>query len=247
MAAADRDGPSLRRDCPVAGSRCLTQNSPRAATGVSRCARCAAVVIAVPAVSRIARPCPPRAGARRPLAEPPAGTVPDVPDPGSRWGEPSERRVQWWPVGSAASETRLLSGIDYLRGVRDGRFPPPPIASTIGSRLVEVSEEEVRFRCVPHESFLNPLGLVHGGLLCALLDSAMGVAVQARCPPGVGYATIELKVSFLRPLTGDGREIEASGRALRVGRRVAFAEAHARDEDGTLVGHATSSLAALSR
>jgi uncharacterized protein (TIGR00369 family) len=71
----------------------------------------------------------------------------------------------------------------------------------------------------------------------------MGVAVQTEVPAGVGYATIEIKVSFLKPLPFDGREVEATGRVLQIGQRIAFAEAHVRDADGVLLGHATSSLA----
>ncbi len=77
------------------------------------------------------------------------------------------------------------------------------------------------------------------------VDSAMGIAVQTTQPAGRGYATIELKVSFLKPVPHDGSEVEARGRVLRVGRRIAYAEAHAYDSSGTLVGHATSSLASF--
>ena len=79
----------------------------------------------------------------------------------------------------------------------------------------------------PDESAYNPIGMVHGGLLCTLLHSAAGCAVHTRLPAGAGYATIEIKVSFLEPLHADGGEIEIRGHALRVGGRVACAEAHA--------------------
>jgi acyl-coenzyme A thioesterase PaaI-like protein len=69
--------------------------------------------------------------------------------------------------------------------------------------------------------------------------------VHTLLPAGVGYASIEIKVSFMKALRADAGEVEFRGRALRVGRRVAFAEAHAYDGDGELVGHATSSLAVV--
>jgi acyl-coenzyme A thioesterase PaaI-like protein len=62
-------------------------------------------------------------------------------------------------------------------------------------------------------------------------------------PAGADYSTIEIKVSFLKAIRADGGEIEVVGRALQVGRRVAFAEAHARNSRGDLVGHATASFA----
>jgi uncharacterized protein (TIGR00369 family) len=87
--------------------------------------------------------------------------------------------------------------------------------------------------------------MVHGGLLCRLLDSAAGCAVHTRLPAGTGYCSIEIKVSFLAPLHADVGEIEVHGQALRVGGRVAFAEAHASDAGGRLVGHATTSIALM--
>jgi uncharacterized protein (TIGR00369 family) len=101
------------------------------------------------------------------------------------------------------------------------------------------------FVCTPDESTYNPGGIVHGGLLCMLLDSACGCAVQSTLPAGVGISTIEIKVSFLSALRADSGEVEVTGKTLRVGRQVAFAEAHARNGGGKLVGHATSSVALL--
>jgi len=161
------------------------------------------------------------------------------------WGEPRTKTVTWWPTAVAARAGQGTgSGLTYLQGVVDGRIPPPPMASVIGARLVGVQDGVAVFRAVPDESFLNPIGLIHGGFLCTLLDSAMGVAVTTKLTKPGGYASIELKVSFLAPVPWDGRELEVTGHALRVGRRIAFAEAHARDADGRLVGHATSSLVA---
>jgi uncharacterized protein (TIGR00369 family) len=136
-----------------------------------------------------------------------------------------------------------LGGREFLEAIRDGRLPPPPMATLIGAELVSVGEGDVSFRCVPDESTYNPLGMVHGGLLCTLLDSAAGCAVHTLLPAGSGYASIEIKVSFLKSLRAGAGAIEVHGRALRVGRRIAFAEAHARDRSGELVGHATTSLA----
>ncbi len=161
------------------------------------------------------------------------------------WGEPRTKTVTWWWPGGLSEEIGQLTGIDYLQGMIAGRFPPPPFASTFGVRLVAVAPGEAVFRCAPDESLLNPVGLVHGGVLSTLLDSAMGVAVQTEVDARVGYATIELKVSFLRPLPIDGQEIEVRGRTLKVGRKIAFAEAHAYDGSERLLGHATSSLARI--
>jgi uncharacterized protein (TIGR00369 family) len=156
---------------------------------------------------------------------------------------PRSRSVTWYDPAALTAAAARLSGRAFLQAIVEGRLPPPPIASLFAAELVSVSDGAARFRCAPDESMYNPIGMVHGGLLCTLLDSAAGCAVQTLLPAGAGYSSIELKVSFLRPLRAGAGEIEVSGRALRVGGHVAFAEAHARACDGELVGHATSSLA----
>jgi uncharacterized protein (TIGR00369 family) len=77
------------------------------------------------------------------------------------------------------------------------------------------------------------------------VDSAAGCAVHTLLPAGTGYASIEIKVSYLKALRADSGEIDVHGRALQIGRRVAFAEAHARNPAGELVGHATTSIALI--
>jgi len=161
------------------------------------------------------------------------------------WGEPRTKTVTWYDPMIPAAAGASLPGREFLQALVEGKYPPPPIADVFGARLDSVSEGEVVFRCTPDESSYNPAGIVHGGLLCMLLDSACGCSVQSTLPAGVGISTIEIKVSFLSALRAGGGELEVTGKALRVGRQVAFAEAHARNGDGKLVGHATSSIAVV--
>jgi len=161
------------------------------------------------------------------------------------WGVARTREVTWYDPAIPATAAARLPGREFLQAIADGRLPPPPIASLLGAELVWVGDGEAVFRITPDESTYNPVGMVHGGLLCTMLDSAAGCAVHTRLPAGAGYATIEIKVSFLEPLHADVGEIEVHGHTLRVGGRVAFAEAHARDTGGRLVGHATTSIAVI--
>ena len=93
------------------------------------------------------------------------------------WGEPRSKTITWYDPMQAASAGAGMTGIDHLRAIRDGLLPPPPIASHFGFRIVEVEPGDVTFLCLPDESAYNPIGLVHGGLVCTLLDSALGCAV----------------------------------------------------------------------
>jgi uncharacterized protein (TIGR00369 family) len=161
------------------------------------------------------------------------------------WGPRRSKQVSWHDAVAAARLGMQLSGREFLQGIIDGRLPPPPMAELFNAQLVSVADGEAVFRCTADESAYNPIGMVHGGWLCMLMDSAAGCAVHTTLPAGAGYSSIELKVSFLKAIRADTGTIEVTGRALRVGGRVAFAEAHARDREGELVGHATSSIAVL--
>jgi uncharacterized protein (TIGR00369 family) len=164
-----------------------------------------------------------------------------------QWGEPHVKQSTWfWPEQLRRSFADI-SGIELMHGIADGRFPPPPIMSLFDARILSVERGEVIFGCTPDRSFLNPAGLVHGGFLCTMMDTAIGCAVITESGPLQAYATIELKVSFFTPMPLDGRQVEVVGSVQSLGRRVAFAEAHAYDPDRNLLGHATSSLAAVRR
>ena len=159
----------------------------------------------------------------------------------SDWGRARTKTVTWHDPAIARASAATMPGREFLQAIIDGRVPPPPFAQLTGAELVSVGDGVALFRCSPDESTFNPLGLVHGGVVCTLLDSAAGCAVHSQLSAGVGFSTIEIKVSFLSPANGTTLEIE--GRSLRVGRQIAFAEAHARTAGGKLVGHATTSLA----
>ena len=163
----------------------------------------------------------------------------------SGWGEARSKQVAWHDPHVTGEMARRMPGRAFLQGIIDGEIAPPPIGQLLGFQLISVGDGEAVFRSTPDSAVYNPIGAVHGGWICTLLDSAAGCAVHTRLPAGVGYTTVEIKVSFLEAVRVDSGAVEVTGRALRVGRQIAFAEAHARDERGHLVGHATSSLVVL--
>ena len=116
------------------------------------------------------------------------------------------------------------------------------MAATFGFRITEVDVGRVVFTCTPDESSYNPLGVVHGGLVCTLLDSVTGCAVHSTLDAGSSYTSIDLSVSYLRPVTVASGELTATGVATKVGRRVGFAEGRVLDAAGRAVATATSSL-----
>ena len=161
------------------------------------------------------------------------------------WGSPRTKIIEWYDPAIGLASAAKLPGRDFLQAMIDGHVPRPAFAALTGAELVAVDDGVAVFRFAPDESTLNPLGVVHGGMICTLLDSAAGCAVQTQLPAGVGMSSIEIKVSFLSRVTAGGEPLEVTGQALRVGRQVAFAEAHARTAGGKLVGHATTSIALM--
>ncbi|ONH32653.1 aromatic compound degradation protein PaaI [Pseudofrankia asymbiotica] len=159
------------------------------------------------------------------------------------WGEPRQKTVGWHDPLATAARAATMSGLDFLCALRDGEVPPPPIAALFDFRPVSVEPGEVRFICVPDESAYNPIGVVHGGLVCTLLDTAAACAVHSTLPAGVGYTSIEIKVNYLRPVRaepGARTELIAHGWVTKPGRRVAFAEGDVRDEAGRIVATAST-------
>jgi uncharacterized protein (TIGR00369 family) len=135
-----------------------------------------------------------------------------------------------------------MTGREFVQALASGEAQPPPMARLIGLRVAEVGDGEVTIACDADEAFYNPMGIVHGGLLCTLLDTAMGLSLQTLLDPGTGLTTIEIKVNFLKAVRASDGELTAVGRVVKRGRRVAFAEADARDGAGNAVANATSSL-----
>ena len=140
-----------------------------------------------------------------------------------------------------AENAGRLSGLEVLRKmIADGRGPP--IAATLQFTLAEIEHGRAVFKGTPGQHAYNPIGVVHGGYAATLLDSACGVAVHSTLDAGWAYTTLELKVAYHRAITNDTGPVDAIGKVLSGGRRVAFAEAQLMDAKGRLLASATSTL-----
>jgi uncharacterized protein (TIGR00369 family) len=141
---------------------------------------------------------------------------------------------------ASLEEIKSYSGLEFLRRIADGTVPQPPIAATLGFRLAEAEPGFVLFTMTPELRHYNPIGTVHGGVACTILDSCMSCAVQTHVPKGFGYTTLELKVNLVRPITAATGPIRAEGRSLHVGRRSGTAEGKILDAKGNLLAHGTT-------
>ena len=122
------------------------------------------------------------------------------------------------------------------------RFPPP-VAELIGFELQSMSGGESAMSLEVTERHGNPMGTVHGGILCDLADAAMGTAYVSTLEDGESFTTLELKINFLRPFwTG---RLAAHGRVVSRGRSVGLAECDLVDDDGRLIARASSTCMTL--
>jgi uncharacterized protein (TIGR00369 family) len=138
------------------------------------------------------------------------------------------------------------TGRDFLQAAIEGRLPQPPICETLSFGLVEVGDGFAAFEGEPGPHLLNPLGGVHGGWALTLIDSACGCAAHSLLPAGTGYATIETKGNFSRPIAKDTGRVRAEGRVVSRGRQIISTEAKVLSADGKVLAHGTSTLLVLS-
>lgn len=163
------------------------------------------------------------------------------------WGTPRSKTVTWYdPLATAAAGSEL-SGLDFLAAVAAKRLPGAPIGGLLQFAISGVSPGQVEFTCQPDESAYNPIGVVHGGLVCALLDSVTGCAVHSTLPLGIAYTSLDISVSYLRPVTADSGLLTARGWVARAGRRAAFAEGEVCTADGKVVATAKSTCLVFPR
>jgi uncharacterized protein (TIGR00369 family) len=133
------------------------------------------------------------------------------------------------------------SGLDLVHGWRNGDCVPSPICSLLGLRFVEAAEGSVTLAAPASLWFCTGFGTFYGGVLSALADAAINAAVTTTLPPGTSFGTLDLKVNFLRPVTPDGRELEARATVEQRGRKIAVSTARIDDADGRRVAMATGS------
>ncbi len=117
------------------------------------------------------------------------------------------------------------------------------MAELIGVVVEEAGDGASVATMVAEERHSNPMGTIHGGILCDLADAAMGMAYFSTLEAGESFTTLELKINFLRPFwTG---RLVARGRVVSRGRTVGMTECDVEDDQGRLIARATSTCLTL--
>jgi uncharacterized protein (TIGR00369 family) len=119
----------------------------------------------------------------------------------------------------------------------------PPVSELIGFELSEWGEGRTVVVLQADTKHFNPMGTVHGGILCDIADAAMGIAFASTLAPGESFTTVELKINFLRPVRK--AQLRAEGRVIQRGRTVGYVECEITDESGRLIAKSNSTCLVL--
>lgn len=174
---------------------------------------------------------------------PPAPTTAELPRPSFDTPNPFER-----PDPGAILDEKVwasMTGLEIMQQLISGELPPPPIHYLTGMMPTECEEGTATFRLPATEWLCSPLGRVEGGMIAMIADSAIASAVQSTLPKRTSYASIDLKVTFVRPVMPDGRDLFARARVIHRGKTLATASAEVVNADGKQVANAIGSAMIL--
>ena len=133
--------------------------------------------------------------------------------------------------------------LENARKMIAGELPPPPIATLVGFRLLSIEIGRAQFALDADARHANPMGTLHGGVLCDIADSAMGMAYASTLEDGESFTTLELKINFLRPVKE--AHLIADGVVVQRGKTVGLTECSVTDDRGRLIAKATSTCLTL--
>ena len=120
-------------------------------------------------------------------------------------------------------------------------YDKSPVHAHMGLTLEEVGNGTATVRLAVKQEYINGLGVIHGGVITAGLDSALLQPIRSRCADGDHLTTVELKVNFLEP--ANPPTLTFSGSATRVGSSLGVAHAEALDAQGKHVATAMGTIA----
>ena len=135
----------------------------------------------------------------------------------------------------------MANVLERLRAMTRGEVPQPPVAQLLGFRLMSISTDEAIVELDVAERHANPMGTIHGGILCDIADAAMGLAYAATLGADEdGFTSLELKINFLKAVRG-GR-LRAIGRVVHAGHTIGLVEGDVVNQKGELVARASSTF-----
>jgi uncharacterized protein (TIGR00369 family) len=134
-------------------------------------------------------------------------------------------------------------GIVFIKKLQRGKVSGPPAADLIGCKVTAVKPGATILELVASQSHKNLMGTVHGGILCMMADTAMGMAFITTLSENETHTTLELKINFMRP-AWEGR-IRAIGKVVKRGKATGFVECEIVNDEDQLLAKASSTFMIL--
>ena len=130
------------------------------------------------------------------------------------------------------------------------RFTQAPISQLIGFNVLpETSDDKRLGRAIVElkidDRFNNPMGRMHGGVLAALADAAMGIAFGRTLDPDQDFSTIDLHIHFMRPVRG--KLLSATATMLQRGLRIGYIQCLIVDDQGREIASSSCSCTVLDK
>jgi uncharacterized protein (TIGR00369 family) len=138
----------------------------------------------------------------------------------------------------------MATMLERVQAMLRGEAPGPPVARLVGFQLVAAEPGRAVFEMEAGPQHANPMGTLHGGILCDIADAAMGIAYASTLKEGDSFTTLELKINFLKPVWK--ARLRAEGHVVKRGKTVGMVECDVVDETGSLVARASSTCLTLS-
>ena len=133
--------------------------------------------------------------------------------------------------------------IDRFNAMVGGDSPGSAVGRLIGFRPTSIEVGKAIFELEAGPQHANPMGTLHGGILCDVADAAMGTAFASTLGEGESFTTLELKINFVRPFWNG--HLVATARTVRAGRTIGLVECDVTDAEGRLVARAMSTCMTL--
>ena len=133
--------------------------------------------------------------------------------------------------------------LDGIQRIIRGELPAPPVARLIGFQLTSVRHGESVIELEASETHANPMGTLHGGILCDIADAAMGIAFASTLEDGESFTTLELKINFLRPVWKE--KLRAVGKLVKRGKSIGMVECDVTNSQGALVARSSCTCMVL--
>lgn len=136
-----------------------------------------------------------------------------------------------------------MQRLEEIRKVMLGEKPAAPIMKLLGINITGVEKGNITLEMEVSERMHNPMGTLHGGVLCDLADVAMGYAFISTLDVNELFTTVEMKTNFLKPVW-EGK-LRAESKIIKKGRTMGLVECNIYDEQGSLVAYSTSTCTVI--